>query len=150
MITDTVPSTAQILGIAPQFLVDDLNTAIAYLPRQAWIRLGLLLRVVLRGCSRTNVLVLVLTMVRRCPSSSRATAPPPGFCLRRHLRVPPYSKRVAVSLMMHPCEVMFPAVSKTSKVEVASNVSGPVRRMFFFTSSLPLSMPAALKRKNLK
>ena len=29
-ITETVPSTAQILGIAPQFLVDDLNTAIAY------------------------------------------------------------------------------------------------------------------------
>jgi len=30
MITETVPSTAQVLGIAPQFLVDDLNTAIAY------------------------------------------------------------------------------------------------------------------------
>jgi len=30
MITKNVPSTAQVLGIAPQFLVDDLNTAIAY------------------------------------------------------------------------------------------------------------------------
>ena len=30
MITETVPSTAQVLGIAPQFLVDNLNTAIAY------------------------------------------------------------------------------------------------------------------------
>src|SRR2546423_244774 len=30
MITEKVPSTAQVLGIAPQFLVDDLNTAIAY------------------------------------------------------------------------------------------------------------------------
>jgi catechol 2,3-dioxygenase-like lactoylglutathione lyase family enzyme len=30
MITETVPRTAQVLGIAPQFLVDDLNTAIAY------------------------------------------------------------------------------------------------------------------------
>jgi len=29
-ITYSVPSTAQILGISPQFLVDDLNTAIAY------------------------------------------------------------------------------------------------------------------------
>ena len=29
-ITETVPGTAQVLGIAPQFLVDDLNTAIAY------------------------------------------------------------------------------------------------------------------------
>jgi len=30
MITETVLGSAQILGIAPQFLVDDLNTAIAY------------------------------------------------------------------------------------------------------------------------
>jgi hypothetical protein len=30
MITETMPSTAQVLGIAPQFLVDNLNTAIAY------------------------------------------------------------------------------------------------------------------------
>jgi catechol 2,3-dioxygenase-like lactoylglutathione lyase family enzyme len=30
MITERVPGTAQVLGIAPQFLVDDLNAAIAY------------------------------------------------------------------------------------------------------------------------
>ena len=30
MNTETVASTAQVLGIAPQFLVDDLDTAIAY------------------------------------------------------------------------------------------------------------------------
>jgi uncharacterized glyoxalase superfamily protein PhnB len=30
MITEPMPATAQVLGIAPQFLVDDLNAAIAY------------------------------------------------------------------------------------------------------------------------
>jgi catechol 2,3-dioxygenase-like lactoylglutathione lyase family enzyme len=30
MTTETVPGTARLTGIAPQFLVDDLNTAIAY------------------------------------------------------------------------------------------------------------------------
>src|SRR5439155_26392758 len=52
--------------------------------------------------------------------------------------------------MGHPCAVRFPAASKRSNVELASNAFGPVKAMAFVTSSLPRRLPSGLKRKNLK
>src|SRR6266852_5293438 len=61
-----------------------------------------------------------------------------------------YSKRVAVSLITHPCPIISAAASNRSKLALASNALGPVRLIWLVTSSLPVRMPLGFEDEELE